>query len=109
MSHALFNRTMERERDLERRNFHLRFEQLEEEQEKMKKVVEDFKGKLNSVNVEKDHLEKQLNLLEDEKIRQALKYDELEEKWKDKEGVLLVKNLASFNDQNGGVESSAEV
>jgi len=89
ISHALYVRTMERERDLERRNFQLRFEQLEEEQERMKKVVDDLKGKLNLVNLEKDHMEKQLNLLEDEKIKQALKNDDLEEKWKDKEEVLV--------------------
>merc|ERR1719233_389084 len=89
MSHELFVRTMERERDLERRNFQLRFEQLEEEQERMKKVVEDLRGKLNLVNLEKDHMERQLNHLENEKISQALKNNDLEAKWKDKEEVLL--------------------
>jgi len=89
MSHELFVSAMERERDLERRNFQLRFEQLEEEQERMKKVVEDLRGKLNSVNLEKDHMERQLNLLENEKISQALKNDDLEAKWKDKEEVLV--------------------
>merc|ERR1719431_382315 len=89
MRHGVFVRTMERERDLERRNFQSRFEQLEEEQERMEKIVEDLKGKLNLVNLEKDHMEKQLNLLEDEKTRQGLKNNDLEEKWKDKEEVLV--------------------
>jgi len=89
MNHADSVRTLERERDMERRNFQLRFEQLEEEQERMKKVVEELKGKLNSVNLEKDHMEKQLNLLEDEKIRQVLKNDDLEKKRKDKEELLM--------------------
>jgi len=89
MNHADLVRTLERERDMERRNFQLRFEQLEEEQERMKEVVEELKGKLNSVNLEKDHMEKQLNLLEDEKIRQVLKNDDLEKKRKDKEELLV--------------------
>merc|ERR1719233_1250147 len=89
MSHELFVRTMEREMDLERRNFQLRFEQLEEEQERMKKIVEDLRGKLNLVNLEKDDMERQLNLLENEKVSQALKNNDLEAKWKDKEEVLV--------------------
>merc|ERR1719233_1122339 len=89
MSHELFVSAMEREMDLERRNFQLRFEQLEEEQERMKKVVEDLRGKLNLVNLEKEHMERQLNLLEGEKMSQALKNNDLEAKWKDKEEVLV--------------------
>merc|ERR1719431_236032 len=89
MRHGVIVGTMERERDLERRNFQLRFEQLEEEQERMKKIVEDLKGKLILVNLEKDHMEKQLNLLEDDKIRQDFKNNDFEEKWKDKEDVLV--------------------
>jgi len=98
INHANLVRAMERERDLERRNFQLRFEQFEEDQERMKKEVEDLKGKLKLVNLEKDHLEKQLNLLEDEKIRQALKNDDVEERNKNNE-VALVSTVQKLTDR----------
>ena len=88
MNHADVVRAMERERDLERRNFQLRFEQFEEDQVRRKKEVEELKGKLIAVNLEKEHLEEQLIFLEDEKRRQALRNEDLEEKRKNREEVL---------------------
>jgi len=89
LNHADFVRALQKERDLERRNFQLRFEQFEEDHERIKKEVDELKGKLKLVNMEKGHLEEQLNFLADDKIKQALKNDALEEKRKDREEVLV--------------------
>jgi len=64
---ADYARAMEKERDLERRNFQLRFQQFEEEQVRLKEQLDDLKCKLKSVNLEKDNLEDQVVNLEDEK------------------------------------------
>merc|ERR1712142_43469 len=87
--HEDFVRAMERERDLERRNFQLRFEQFEDEQQRLKKEVEDLKGKLKLVNLEKDHLEEQIILLEEGKRKRAVIDNDVEERRKDNEEVLM--------------------
>eukprot|EP00091_Calanus_sinicus_P009098 TRINITY_DN21490_c0_g1_i1.p1 TRINITY_DN21490_c0_g1~~TRINITY_DN21490_c0_g1_i1.p1 ORF type:complete len:200 (-),score=81.50 TRINITY_DN21490_c0_g1_i1:133-732(-) len=51
---------MERERDLERRNFQLRFEQFTEEQDGLRKEVEKLKEKVKLINLEKEHMETQM-------------------------------------------------
>jgi len=80
LNHSELVKAMERERDLERRNFQLRFEQFEEERDRMKKEVEDMKRKLNLVYLEKDHLEEQVAHLEGVIARKAL--DNMDEKQK---------------------------
>lgn len=87
--HEDFVRAMERERDLERRNFQLRFEQFEDEQQRLKKEVEDLKGKLKLVNLEKDHLEEQIIILEEGKRKRAIIDNDVEERRKDNEEVLM--------------------
>merc|ERR1712142_332639 len=87
--HEDFVRAMERERDLERRNFQLRFEQFEDEQQRLKKEVENLKGKLKLVNLEKDHLEEQIILLEEGKRKRAVIDNDVEERRKDNEEVLM--------------------
>ena len=54
---------MERERDLERRNFQLMFEQFQEEQEKLRRKVDNLTEKVKLVNLEKEHMEKQMTEL----------------------------------------------
>ena len=49
-----------RERDLERRNFQLKFEQMQEERDHLKKQVTSLKDKVNLLNVEKNLLEEQM-------------------------------------------------
>jgi len=51
---------VERERDLERRNFQLRFEQMQEEQERLRREVDDLKEKVRLVNMEKELMEDQV-------------------------------------------------
>ena len=72
LNHSELVKGMERERDLERRNFQLRFEQFEEEQGRLKKEVEDMKRKLNLVYLEKDHLNEQVAYLEGAIAKNAL-------------------------------------
>merc|ERR1712173_12406 len=50
----------ERERNLERRNFQLRFEQFQEEQDTLRKEVDQLKEKLKLVNLEKESMEAQM-------------------------------------------------
>lgn len=85
-----------RERDLERRNFQLKFEQMQEEKEKLKKEVSSLRDKVDLLNTEK-------NLLEDQMIDNvntlAVKEEadnEEEERRKDREKELLktVENLS---------------
>ena len=80
LNHSELVKAMERERDLERRNFQLRFEQFEEERDRLKKEVEDMKRKLNLVYLEKDHLEEQVAHLEGVIAKKAL--DNMDEKQK---------------------------
>ena len=93
LRHAEQMRAVERERDLERRNFQLRFEQFQEEQERLKREVEDMKGKLQLVNIEKEDLEEQVTSLVNKQNYQELhtvaKDMEEEQKRKDKEEELL--------------------
>lgn len=58
--HAEQLEAMERERDLERRNFQLRFEQFTEEQDGLRKEVEQLKEKVKLINLEKEHMETQM-------------------------------------------------
>jgi len=51
---------VERERNLERKNFQLRFEQFQEEQDTLKKEVDQLKEKLKLVNLEKESMETQM-------------------------------------------------
>ena len=80
LNHSELVKGMERERDLDRRNFQLRFEQFEEEQERLKKEVEDMKRKLSLVYLEKDHLNEQVAYLEGVIAKNAL--DNINEKQK---------------------------
>lgn len=87
--HEDYVRAMGRERDLERRNFQLRFEVFEEEQKRLKMEVEDLRGKLKLVNIEKEHLNDQIVLLEDEKRKRDIIDVEVEQRSKDNEEVIL--------------------
>ena len=89
LRHADQVKAVERETNLERRNFQLRFEQYQEEQERLRKEVEELKGKLTSVNLEKDHLEGQIMNLEKQNSCQASQDVEEEQKRKDKEEELM--------------------
>ena len=51
---------MERERDLERRNFQLKFEQIQEERDALKGEVKGLRDKLDLLSVEKTLLEEQM-------------------------------------------------
>jgi len=51
---------VERERNLERRNFQLRFEQFQEDQDTLRKEVDQLKEKLKLVNLEKESMEAQM-------------------------------------------------
>jgi len=51
---------VERERNLERRNFQLRFEQFQEDQDTLRKEVDQLKEKLKLVNLEKENMEAQM-------------------------------------------------
>ena len=85
-----------RERDLERRNFQLKFEQMQEEKEKLKKEVTSLRDKVDLLNTEKNLLEEQMidnvNTLA---VKEEADNDE-EERRKDREKELLktVENLS---------------
>merc|ERR1712059_200098 len=51
---------LEKERDLERRNFHLRIEQMRREQDRMREEVEQLREKLHFANKEKELCEGQM-------------------------------------------------
>jgi len=51
---------VERERNLERRNFQLRFEQFQEDQDTLRKEMDQLKEKLKLVNLEKESMEAQM-------------------------------------------------
>ena len=88
--------SLERERDLERRNFQLRFEQIQEERDQLKSEVKSLKDKVELLNVEKTLLEQQMV----ENVNtQAVKEEECEEeeiKRRDREEELVntVKTLS---------------
>ena len=87
-------KTLERERDLERRNFQLRFEQHQEDQDRMRREVDDLKRKLKLVNLEKEHLEEHISQLEKqnrcEEAIAAVSDGKEEQKRKDKEQELMM-------------------
>jgi len=62
---------VERERDLERRNFQLRFEQFQEDQDAMRKEVDQLKEKLKLVNLEKESMEAQMVQLVEQQRSQS--------------------------------------
>jgi len=62
---------VERERDLERRNFQLRFEQFQEDQDTMRKEVDQLKEKLKLVNLEKESMEAQMVQLVEQQRSQS--------------------------------------
>jgi len=85
-----------RERDLERRNFQLKFEQMQEEKEMLKKEVTSLREKVDLLNTEK-------NLLEDQMIENvntlAVKEEtdneeEMRRKDREKELLKTVENLS---------------
>ena len=84
-----------RERDLERRNFQLKFEQMLEEKEMLKKEVTSLRDKVDLLNMEK-------NLLEDQMIdnvntlavkEEADNEEEMRRKDREKELLKTVENL----------------
>ena len=85
-----------RERDLERRNFQLKFEQMQEEKEKLKNEVTSLRDKVDLLNTEKNLLEEQMidnvNTLA---VKEEADNNE-EERRKDREKELLktVENLS---------------
>ena len=61
---------IERERDLERRNFTLRFQQIQEERDAMKREVEGLQEKVRLIHEEKEGCEEKLSeLLEEQRCR----------------------------------------
>ena len=61
---------IERERDLERRNFTLRFQQIQEERDAMKREVEGLQEKVRLIHEEKEGCEEKLaELLEEQRCR----------------------------------------
>lgn len=62
--------SLERERDLERRNFTLRFQQIQEERDAMKREVEGLQEKVRLIHGEKEGCEERLaDLLEEQRCR----------------------------------------
>ena len=84
--------SLERERDLERRNYQLRFEQMQEERDKLKREVVGLKDKVGLLSVEKTLLEEQMM----ENVRKQADDEVDDVKRKDREEELLntVKNLS---------------
>ena len=84
--------SLERERDLERRNYQLRFEQMQEERDKLKQEVVGLKDKVGLLSVEKTLLEEQMM----ENVRKQADNEVDDVKRKDREEELLntVKNLS---------------
>jgi len=52
--------SIDRERELERKNFHFKYEMLQDEKEEMKKEIQNLKDKVGLLNVEKTLLEEQM-------------------------------------------------
>jgi len=94
--HAEQLSSVERERDLERRNFQLRFEQFQEEQDRLRREVEDLKEKVRLVNIEKDHMEEHMaEVIEEHRIRSPVtavgdRFDEEEQRRRDREEELMI-------------------
>lgn len=65
--------SQEKERDLERRNFTLRFQQLQEERDRLKSEVENLHEKVRLIHSEKEQCEEQVSeLLEEQRCRSPL-------------------------------------
>merc|ERR550525_2361104 len=61
---------MERERDMERRNATLRYQQLQEEKDKLKQEVERLQEKVRLIHLEKEQLDEQVaELMEEQRCR----------------------------------------
>jgi len=91
--HAEHIESLQRERDLERRNFQLRFEMFQEDQDRLKKEVENLKEKVKLINLEKESLETQIVELADHKKQtqqlQAIQEMEDDQRRKDREEELM--------------------
>eukprot|EP00092_Neocalanus_flemingeri_P025669 GFUD01027830.1.p1 GENE.GFUD01027830.1~~GFUD01027830.1.p1 ORF type:complete len:556 (+),score=215.44 GFUD01027830.1:174-1841(+) len=62
---------VERERDMERRNFQLRFDQFQKDKDMLRREVDDLKEKVMLVNMEKEHIEEQMAELVDQQRCQS--------------------------------------
>jgi len=86
---------VERERNLERRNFQLRFEQFQEEQDTLRKEVDQLKEKLKLVNLEKESMEAQMvQLVEQQRCQSPVRgvqdrREQEEQRRKDREEELM--------------------
>jgi len=90
--HADQLEAVERERTLEIRNFQLRFDQFNEDQDMMKKEVDGLKEKLKLVNLEKEHMETQMvQLVEQQRCQSPVqeRKDVEEQRRKDREEELM--------------------
>merc|ERR1712088_190916 len=61
---------LEKERDMERRNSALRYQQLQEEKDQLKQEVERLQEKVRLIHLEKEQLDEQVaELMEEERCR----------------------------------------
>lgn len=94
---------MKRERDLERRNFQLRFEQFTEEQDGLRKEVEKLKEKVKLINLEKENMETQMvQLVEQQRcqspshaVREGKEVEEQRRKDREEELMNTVQRLTA--------------
>jgi len=88
--------SMERERDLERRNFQLRYEQMQEERDSLKKEVSGLKDKVGLLNVEKNLLEEQMmETVQHQAIKEEEnKEEEMRRRDREEELLMTVKTLS---------------
>ena len=88
--------SMERERDLERRNFQLRYEQMQVERDSLKKEVSGLKDKVGLLNVEKNLLEEQMmETVQHQAIKEEEnKEEEMRRRDREEELLMTVKTLS---------------
>jgi len=82
--------SLKRERDLERRNFLLKIEQFQDDQDRLEKEVRVLREKVNLINIEKEELEKQMfNFHAEQSTKQTEYTNEMEQKMQDRAVELL--------------------
>jgi len=88
--------SIDRERELERKNFHLKYELLQDEKEKMKNEIKSLKDKVGLLNVEKTLLEEQMmeNVHQAAAKEEAESLEDLKRKDREEELTRTVKNLS---------------
>ena len=88
--------SIEKERDLERRNFQLRYEQMQEERDTLKKEVSSLKDKVGLLNVEKNLLEEQMmETVQHQAVKEEEdNQEELRRRDREEELLMTVKTLS---------------